>query len=1021
MNDPKGSQWRKWDLHIHTPASFEWRGQRFAAMTAEQEAAALKAMTEKMEVGEIAAFGIMDYWTFDGYLKLRKYVAEHKLTLPCAVFPGMELRIEAPVDFRLNIHVILSDKLSDQQLANFKSSLLINKQPLSDEALVNFAKTLDASKAQIHGFNQEDLNDPAKLLALGSMTAKVSRESLQEAIALLPKNTCLILLPYDTSDGIAGLDWKTHPYDDSYFMQSAHIFETRSQDNVDLIQGVETDKNRKIIQNFQKTMGRVSKPVVSGSDAHRVQDYGVFPSDRITWIKADTTFTGLLQTVNEPRGRCYIGMKPPKLTHVAANKTKFIRSLTLRKRTDSPLEEHWFNAELPLNSDLVAIIGNKGQGKSALAESIGLAGSTRQHRVFSFLGPKNFCNPKQNKAAHYEVSLLWESGTETTCNLDAKVDETKPELVKFIPQSFLETICNQIGQPNETDFDLELRKVIFSHVEQADRLDKPSLDALLAHKTEEANARIKQFQGQIAALNREILIMERMLEPEHRQTLESQLFQRNEELKAHRSTPPDEVQKPDVDPVAQQAVSAVAIEITAKKIERDTVAGNIAALRARQQVLALGISSADKLVAKLDNMERSFSEFENQCSVDLSVVGLSFDDLAELTINRDPLRFKRGQLSSEKDMVDGQLDPTAAENLIDKLETLKNEVFVLQGKLDEPNKKYQAFLAAKDAWQKRESVLIGTPVDAGSIRHLEAEISGLANVPGSLRERQAQRMIKATEIHREIMRLSNSYRDLYAPVQKFISERAVTREKFNLNFSVSIVDVGFEERFFNYVSHGVAGTFCGVEEGVKMLRGILAKHDFGTETGTASFLGEITASLENDQRPGFGQTCRKGQLVKKGRTLEELYDFIFSLDFLKPRYGLRMGEKELHQLSPGERGTMLLVFYLMVDKGDIPLLIDQPEENLDNQTVFELLVPCIKDAKRRRQIIIVTHNPNLAVVCDAEQVVFAKLDKKDAYRLSYISGAIENSVINRAIVDVLEGTRPAFDNRDAKYLPALST
>jgi hypothetical protein len=57
------------------------------------------------------------------------------------------------------------------------------------------------------------------------------------------------------------------------------------------------------------------------------------------------------------------------------------------------------------------------------------------------------------------------------------------------------------------------------------------------------------------------------------------------------------------------------------------------------------------------------------------------------------------------------------------------------------------------------------------------------------------------------------------------------------------------------------------------------------------------------------------------------------------------------------------------------------------------------------------------VVCDAEQVVFAKLDKRDGYRLTYTSGAIENPVINRAIVDVLEGTRPAFDNRDAKYLP----
>src|SRR5882762_8436504 len=110
-----------------------------------------------------------------------------------------------------------------------------------------------------------------------------------------------------------------------------------------------------------------------------------------------------------------------------------------------------------------------------------------------------------------------------------------------------------------------------------------------------------------------------------------------------------------------------------------------------------------------------------------------------------------------------------------------------------------------------------------------------------------------------------------------------------------------------------------------------------------------------------------------------------------------MGDKELHQLSPGERGTILLVFYLLIDKGEIPLVIDQPEENLDNQTVYELLVPCVNEAKERRQIFIVTHNPNLAVVCDAEQVICAVLDKKDNYRMHYVSGAIENPKINRAI------------------------
>jgi predicted ATPase len=113
---------------------------------------------------------------------------------------------------------------------------------------------------------------------------------------------------------------------------------------------------------------------------------------------------------------------------------------------------------------------------------------------------------------------------------------------------------------------------------------------------------------------------------------------------------------------------------------------------------------------------------------------------------------------------------------------------------------------------------------------------------------------------------------------------------------------------------------------------------------------------------------------------------------------------------------MLLIFYLLIDKDDVPLIIDQPEENLDNQTVYDLLVPCVKEAKRRRQIFLVTHNPNLAIVCDAEQIVHASIEKKSGNRITYSSGPIEDLVINEKALDILEGTRPAFDNRGSKYL-----
>lgn len=63
----------------------------------------------------------------------------------------------------------------------------------------------------------------------------------------------------------------------------------------------------------------------------------------------------------------------------------------------------------------------------------------------------------------------------------------------------------------------------------------------------------------------------------------------------------------------------------------------------------------------------------------------------------------------------------------------------------------------------------------------------------------------------------------------------------------------------------------------------------------------------------------------------------------------------------------------------------------------------------------VTHNPNLAVVCDAEQIIYSEIDKENGNLVTYKSGALENSEIKQRVIDVLEGTLPAFTNRGSKY------
>jgi len=155
--------------------------------------------------------------------------------------------------------------------------------------------------------------------------------------------------------------------------------------------------------------------------------------------------------------------------------------------------------------------------------------------------------------------------------------------------------------------------------------------------------------------------------------------------------------------------------------------------------------------------------------------------------------------------------------------------------------------------------------------------------------------------------------------------------------------------------------------------------------------------------------------IRKNKSVKEFYDFLFSLDYFEAKYELRLGGKNLNQLSPGEKGLLLLVFYLHLDRENIPLIIDQAEDNLDNDSIFKVLAKCIREAKKNRQVILVTHNPNLAVGADAEQIVYVKLEKHKNYRFSYESGAIEDPRTNENIVKVLEGSRPAFVQRRLKY------
>ena len=230
-----------------------------------------------------------------------------------------------------------------------------------------------------------------------------------------------------------------------------------------------------------------------------------------------------------------------------------------------------------------------------------------------------------------------------------------------------------------------------------------------------------------------------------------------------------------------------------------------------------------------------------------------------------------------------------------------------------------------------------------------------------------------------------------------------------------LVQNNFDNTFLDYFNRRISSSFAPVIKGDKLVGDALAACDFDSEASVLQFLEKMDSYMHFDANYDPVIPVDIDTLMRKGKSRLDVFNYLFGLSYIKPIYMLKFGSKQLHELSPGEKGTILLIFYLLVDKTETPLVIDQPEDNLDNQTIAKILVNCIKQTKRRRQIFIVTHNPNLAVVCDAEQIISCAIDKEKRNEVSYNCGAIENPQINPSVVDILEGTKPAFDIRGGKY------
>lgn len=116
-------------------------------------------------------------------------------------------------------------------------------------------------------------------------------------------------------------------------------------------------------------------------------------------------------------------------------------------------------------------------------------------------------------------------------------------------------------------------------------------------------------------------------------------------------------------------------------------------------------------------------------------------------------------------------------------------------------------------------------------------------------------------------------------------------------------------------------------------------------------------------------------------------------------------------LSEGQRNTVLL--NLMLARGEGPILIDQPEDELDSSFIYRTLVRDLRAAKGKRQLIVATHNANLPVNADAEQIY--ALEAREGRGKPRAQGGLDRKGVVEAVLDIMEGSEQAFKQRSEKY------
>lgn len=979
----RGSQWRRWEPHIHAPGTI-LNNQFGGGDPWEEYLKSLEDITPKVE-----SIAVTDYYVTDTYEKMLEYKAVGRLPHVQLIFPNVELRLDAAAKTGyVNIHLLVSPEDPDHlnQLQRILTRLQFrahdDRYDCTRSELIRLGKRADSSILDDHA-----------ALQYGATQFKVSFAELRDVFhsSDWAKKNILVAVAGGAGDGTSGLRQAADATMRQEIEKFAHIIFSSSAAQREFWLGQRSETIESLRENYNGC-----KPCLHGSDSHDLKSVGQPDENRYSWIKGGLEFDALRQACIDPEGRAFVGLEPPN----SAMPSQVINHISIGNATwaESP--------EIPLNPGLVAIIGARGSGKTALADIIA-AGcdsiSLSAWRADENATPSFLARARQ-VIGDAAATLTWGGGNATTRQLDGRDANGHLSFprARYLSQQFVEELCSSSGVSDGLIGEIE--RVIL----EAYPIDEREGSTDFAQFREQRTIRFQQARNREAEAISDLSerVATELEKKSSVATYAAQITQKKGLIQNYNSD-----------------LAKLVVKGTEAQVKRHVELGEFAqAVRGqiqsfsnqRRTFVAMQDEVASTRATKAPELLRQAKERHDRSglsdemwdeflliykgNVDSSLAGyVAWANKNIADLNGPPLHQP----------VDKTI-PLIADDI--ELKTLNLSTIVAE------MTRLEALFSADKVVQDQYTALTKRiSQENTTLKMLEVKLTDAQGAEVRKRGLQAERDNAYKRLFEAIINEQNALAELYAPlmVQLAVTSGTLSRLGFSVRRIVNVEQWGaFAEE--NLLDLRKSGPFNGrgtlTEVAGKMLKP-------AWETGTAADIqAAMTIFISTYLEALLAHTpFAPTQQAEYQMWLKSFSHWLFGSDHISIRYEIGYDGIEIRKLSPGTRGIVLLLLYLALDESDDrPLIIDQPEENLDPQSVNDELVPLFIAAKAKRQVIMVTHNANLVINTDADQIIIAEAGPHQIGGLppiSYRAGGLENTSIRKAVCDILEGGETAFRER----------